>query len=154
MSLGEIVSPDPSEFLTTLRRMQKSFTILESSNIPTIVAIHGECIGAGFELACACDIRFCSDNATFSLPEINLGIVADLGGVQRFGRCVGSSGFVRDVCFSGKKFGAVEALKHGFVKSVGSVDLMRKEAWEYCHMLANKDPRVLQGLKYVELCRL
>lgn len=148
MSLGRIVSPNPLEFKATLKRMQYSFTQLEECGKVVVVAVHGACVGAALELICACDIRLCTKNTLFSLKEVNLGIVADLGGLQRFGKCVGSKGFVRDVCFTGRDFGSEEALKHEFVNSVyESIQSMMDSAFEYCHSLSRKRPDVLLGIK-------
>lgn len=77
------------DFWQVVRPMQEAFTALERLPVPTIAAIHSHCIGAGLELAAACDLRLCSAEASFSLPEVRLGMVADLGGLQRLPNLIG-----------------------------------------------------------------
>lgn len=121
----QIVSSDTDEFHETLKKMQQTFTCLEDCGKPVITCIHGACIGAGLELICACDIRFATVNSQFSLKEVDLGIVADLGGLQRLIKIVGSSSWVYDVCLSGRLFDGEEALRTGLVSQVFcSKDLM------------------------------
>lgn len=139
--------------------MQTAFTLLEACGKVVIAAIHGYCIGSGLELVCACDVRMCTTDTQFTLKEVDLGIVADLGGLQRLGKCVGNQGWVRDVCYSGRVFGGMEAEKQGFVKQVFDdqnammgihipfIDYMIEQAFKYAHMISNKDPNVLMGIK-------
>ncbi|MDP9765788.1 enoyl-CoA hydratase-related protein [Deinococcus enclensis] len=76
-------------FLNAVQAMHGAIEALAALPVPVIAAVHGWCIGAGLELISACDLRLCSADARFSLPEVKLGITADLGGLQRLPRLIG-----------------------------------------------------------------
>jgi enoyl-CoA hydratase len=79
--------------------------------------VHGSCVGVGLELVAACDIRLASADALFSLPEVRLGIVADLGVLQRLLRIVGA-GHTRELALTGRGYSAAEAQAMGLVTRV------------------------------------
>ncbi|MBM6577814.1 enoyl-CoA hydratase/isomerase family protein [Microvirga sp. SRT01] len=81
---------------------------------PVVCAIHGFCLGAGLEIALACDIRIASADATFGLPEVNLGLIPGAGGTQRLTRLIGS-GRALDMMLSGERIDAARALDYGLV---------------------------------------
>lgn len=85
---------------------------------PVIVAIHSACIGAGASLITAADIRYCTNDAWFTVKEIDLGLAADVGALQRLGKVVGNQSLVRELCFTGRKFDSKEALAIGLVSRV------------------------------------
>ena len=64
--------------------MKKSVSSLEEVRVPVIAAIHGYCIGAGVDLASACDIRLCTKDTQFTIKEVDVGLAADIGTLQRF----------------------------------------------------------------------
>uniref|UniRef100_A0ACD5VW75 Uncharacterized protein n=1 Tax=Avena sativa TaxID=4498 RepID=A0ACD5VW75_AVESA len=84
---------DPAAAAEGLRRgildLQAVLTAVELCRKPVIAAVHGACVGGGVELVAACDIRYCSGDATFVLKEVDMAIVADLGALQRLPRIVG-----------------------------------------------------------------
>lgn len=88
---------------------------------PVIAAIHSACIGAGVSLVTAADIRYCTDDAWFTVKEIDLGLAADVGALQRLGKIVGNHSLVRELCLTGRKFDGKEALSFGFVNRVGKL---------------------------------
>lgn len=91
---------------------------------PTVAAISGYCLGGGFELALACDLRIAAEGATFGLPEVALGILPSSGGVTRLVRAVGAA-TTRDLVLCGDRFDAAEAHRLGLVREViapGEVD--------------------------------
>ncbi|NGN92836.1 enoyl-CoA hydratase/isomerase family protein [Nocardioides sp. KC13] len=91
---------------------------------PTVAAIAGYCLGGGFELALACDLRIAAEGATFGLPEVALGILPSSGGITRLVRAVGAA-TTRDLVLCGDRFDAAEAHRLGLVRDVvapGEVD--------------------------------
>jgi enoyl-CoA hydratase len=97
-----------------IRRLQDAFLQLERCRVPVIAAVQGACIGAGLELACTADIRVCSRDAFFQLMEVRVGLVADLGGLQRLA-CQVPMGVARELAYTGRRFAADEAHGWGFV---------------------------------------
>ncbi|CAG8696301.1 5933_t:CDS:2, partial [Scutellospora calospora] len=85
-----------------LKTLQDTYTAIESCKKPVIVVVHGACIGAGVELTTACDIRYCSQDAFFCIKEIDFGLAADLGTLQRLPKIVGNNSLVRELCFTGR----------------------------------------------------
>lgn len=84
---------------------------------PMIAAIHGYCLGSGIEIASVCDIRIATDDATFGMPEVALGLMPAAGGTQLLPRLLGA-GRALDLLFTGERFTATEALRYGLVTQV------------------------------------
>lgn len=101
--------------------LQDSFTAIARIPKPTIAAITGYALGGGLELALACDLRVCGDNAKLGLPEILLGIIPGAGGTQRLPRLVGTAR-AKDLILTGRFVGAQEALTIGLVDRVVAPD--------------------------------
>ena len=99
------------------RRGNEVFRRLETFPLPTIAAVNGYALGGGCELAMACDIRLCSENAVFGQPEVTLGITPGFGGTQRLMRLVGM-GKAKELIFSARNVKAPEALEMGLVNAV------------------------------------
>jgi enoyl-CoA hydratase len=104
-------------FLTEIEHMQRAFTRIAESRLPVIAAIQGWCIGSGVELIAACDLRYAHAGAKFSLREVQLAIVADLGGLQRLPYIVGD-GHARELALTGKTIDAAHAAQIGLVNEV------------------------------------
>jgi enoyl-CoA hydratase len=107
--------------LQVRRRMEKARWIeaLDSIEKPVIAALHGFCMGGGVELALACDIRFASPEAVFSLPETGLGLIPGGGGTQRLPRLIGA-GRAMDILLTGERMTAQEALAIGLLSRISS----------------------------------
>jgi enoyl-CoA hydratase/carnithine racemase len=101
--------------------LQDSFTAIARIPKPTIAAITGYALGGGLELALACDLRVCGDNAKLGLPEILLGIIPGAGGTQRLPRLVGTAR-AKDLILTGRFVAADEALTIGLVDRVVAPD--------------------------------
>ena len=134
-------------FLPKIQQMQDCFTALERCPVPILAAIPGHCIGAGIDLACCADVRFCSDNALFSVREVALGLAADVGTLQRLPKIVGNESLVRELCLTGRTFTAKEALAMGFVSRICRTDELLTEAIEMCAIMAQHSPIAVQGTK-------
>ena len=102
----------------SLKFMQDSFSAIETCGVPVIAAVHGACIGGGVDLICAADIRVCSRDAVFSVKEVDIGLAADIGSLQRLPKIVTNQSWVRDVVYTARNFGADEALRVGLVSGV------------------------------------
>lgn len=96
------------KFLSRLKKLQGAISCIEMCRKPVIAAIHGYCIGAGLDMATACDIRICSTDAVFSLREAAVGFVADVGVLQRLPLIVGQ-GHTRELAFTAKNITADRA---------------------------------------------
>lgn len=114
---------------------QDTFTRIENLPQPVIAAVNGFALGGGCELACACDFRYCSDNAKFGQPEVGLGITPGFGGTQRLPRVVGR-GYGKELIFTARMIDAQEAHRIGLVNKVVPqdqlMDACMKTAKEIC----------------------
>ena len=99
------------------RVLQWSFTALEKARVPVIAAVQGGVIGGAVDLVTACDLRYASEDAFFCVQEINLGMTADVGTLQRLGKVV-PEGFAREMAFTGRRVPARRAYEVGLVQEV------------------------------------
>ncbi len=135
--MDEIHKMDNEEFQVWLRYTQERvYNILEDMEKPTIAAINGHAIGGGFELALACDIRLSIPEARFGLPEVNFGLVPDLGGAQRLTRLTNQS-IAKDLIFTGRIIDANEAYQLKIINKIVEKDKLMDEAKRFIH---NKAP--------------
>jgi len=134
-----------------IKRVQSIHSELEVLRVPTIAVIHGHCLGAGLELVCSCDMRFCSSDALFGLPEPRFGIITDIGGLQRLPKIVGR-GKVREMAFRGHSIGADEAKRIGLVNEVFDTrEMLFVQASKIGKEIAANAPLAVQGAKEVLL---
>jgi enoyl-CoA hydratase len=126
--------------------LKSIFTMYEDLAIPVIGAINGYCLGAAFELSLCLDMRLASDTAIFALPEIQLGVIPDLGSTQRLPRIV-PPGYAKEMILTGRRIDAAEALRIGLVDHVYPLDQVMPEAKKLAEEIAKLNPRVVQGAK-------
>jgi len=119
------------------------FNSIDTFPKPVIAMINGFCLGGGNELAMACDIRMASDNARFSQPEINLGIMCGGGGTQRLPRLVGE-GRAMEMALTGDMIDAATAERFGLVNHVFPTDQLEAETMKLAEKIAEKAPIALQ----------
>lgn len=132
-----------------VREWQDCFTAIEKCRKPVIAAVHGHCIGGGVDLTTACDIRICTRDATFSIKETQIAIVADVGTLQRITPLVGK-GFAREMAYTGKRVSAERAERAGLVNDVYETkDEMLEAARKLAGEIAANSPLVVQGVKQV-----
>lgn len=105
------------KFRRDIRFLQDAVTAIERCRKPVIASIHGACIGGGVDIVTACDIRFCSKDAFFSVKEVDLAITADLGTLQRLPAIVGY-GNAMELALTGRRFWGLEAKELGLVSRV------------------------------------
>ncbi|TAK29463.1 MAG: crotonase [Chloroflexota bacterium] len=139
-----VTPADIEEIASTMG--QQLFNDIESLPMPVLAMINGYCFGAGCELAMACDVRIAAKNAKFGQLEINLGIMPGAGGTQRLPRLVGW-GKAKEMLYTGKIIGAVEAERIGLVDSVVPVEKLEAEVNQLAEAIASKSPLVLRLLK-------
>ena len=113
---------------------------------PLIAAIHGYAIGSGVEIACLCDIRIAAENATFSMPEVALGMVPAAGGTQTLPRAVGMSRAMHMV-LTNRRLDAAEARRIGLVHEVVPLAELSAAAEGYAQRLASLSPEALAAAK-------
>lgn len=136
-------------FRAVVSEMHAATEGLAALPIPVIAAIDGWCIGAGLELASACDLRLCSAGARFSLPEVRLGITADLGGLQRLPHLIGR-GRAAHLALTGEPIDAMTAERWGLVTEVlADADALYARAETLAAGLAALPPKALEGTKRI-----
>jgi len=101
----------------TIARFQEGFAWLRRPDLVSIAAVRGHAIGAGFQLALACDLRVLAEDAQFTMAEVALGLVPDLGGTKRLVELVGYARAL-EICLTGRRIGAQEADRLGLATSV------------------------------------
>lgn len=119
------------------------FNSIDTFPKPVIAMVNGFCLGGGNELAMACDIRMASENAKFSQPEINLGIMCGGGGTQRLTRLVGE-GRSMEMVLTGDMIDAATAERFGLVNHVFLADQLEAETMKLAEKIATKAPIALQ----------
>lgn len=133
-----------SEFLWD---MQQVFTRVEQLRIPVITAIQGGCIGGALDMVCCACIRYATQDAFFCVQEINIGMVADLGSLQRLPKLL-PMGLVKELAYTGRRWPAQAAQQHGFVNEVfDSQEAMLTAAMQTAKEIAAKPPIAIWGSK-------
>ena len=118
-SLAALAAMDDDAMAGRIEEFQRAFLWQRDSPALTVAAVHGPAIGAGFQLALACDILLATPSATFAMRETSYGLVPDLGGTQPLVRAVGYARAV-DLCATGRTVGAEDGYALGFVTRVVS----------------------------------
>lgn len=135
--------------LEDVDRLQGSISSVADFPLPTIAAIHGWCIGGGVDLTSACDIRLASKDAKISVRETKIGIVADVGTLQRLPKIIGK-GHMAELAFTGKDIDAARAKEIGFVNDVYETrEAVIEAAQKLAREIAENSPLVLRGVKDV-----
>ena len=124
----------------------KAANLLENMRQVTIAAVNGYALGGGCELAMACDIRLCSENAVFGQPEVTLGITPGFGGTQRLMRLVGM-GRARELIFSARNVKAAEALQIGLVNAVYAPEQLLPAAKKLAERIVRNAPIAVRACK-------
>ncbi|HEX8579229.1 MAG TPA: crotonase/enoyl-CoA hydratase family protein [Allosphingosinicella sp.] len=133
--------------LRHIRWLQDSFNAVEEARPPVIAAIHGGCIGAGVDLASACDLRVASADAFFQVAEVDVAITADLGTLQRLTHLI-PEGVVRELAYTGRRMDAEEARRLCLVNQVAADrDAAIAAGLELAHAIAAKSPLAVAGAK-------
>lgn len=134
-------------FRSTVLHLQDSFSCLEGARMPVIAAIQGACVGGAIDMVSACDMRYTTENAYFAIAEIDIGMTADVGTLQRMPKLV-ADGVVRELAFTGRRWRSDEAKEHGFVNQVyPDQETMLEGVLEIAAQIAAKSPMAIWGTK-------
>lgn len=146
--LRQLTEGRKQEYLKRLIvHLQDAVNAIESCRKPVLAAIQGFCMGAGVDIAAACDMRYATGATRFSVKEVDLAIVADVGTLQRLPKIVGE-GVARELCFTGRTFKGDEARSMGFVNQLyANSDELIAGVLKLARQLAEKSPLTLRGIK-------
>ena len=134
-------------FQEHLRKLIACFSALDEVRLPVICAVQGGCIGGALDLATACDIRVCSADAFFTVQEVHLGMMADLGVLQRLAKIV-PPGVARELAYTGERMSAERALQVGLVNAVlPDAPATLAHAMVLARSIASKSPLAVAGCK-------
>ena len=141
------ISRQRASFRTTALQLQRTFSCLEESRLPVLSAIQGACIGGGIDMVSATDLRYATKDAFFCIQEINIGMTADVGTLQRMPKLV-PEGVVRELAYTGRNMSASEAKERGFVNEIyEDQDAMDDAVLEIAKEIASKSPMAIWGTK-------
>ncbi len=150
---GELLndSEDPARraeaFRRTVLRLQDNLSAIEKCRKPVLAAIHKTCIGGGVDMTCCADMRYATEDAFFSIREIDIGMTADVGTLQRLPRII-PDGVVRELAYTGRNMNAEEAREVGYVNRVyGDRETMLEEVTAIARDIASKSPLAVRGSK-------
>jgi len=148
---GEKDAGKREDLRLTILKAQEGMNWVERCRKPVIAAVHGHCLGGGVDLLSACDIRIASRDAIFSVREVRVAFIADVGTLQRLPHIIGH-GWFRDLCLTGRDFGAEEALKMGFITGIfDDREAVVAGARSLAEQIAGYSPLAVQGTKDVLL---
>ena len=129
--------------------LQQSITAIEKCSKPVLAAIHNGCIGGGVDIVSACDMRYCTEDAYFTIKEIDLGMVADIGTLQRLPKII-SPGMAAEMAYTGRKVSGQEAKAIGLVNHCyDSMETLFEGVMEIATTIASKSPLSIRGTKHV-----
>ncbi|MGM0693370.1 MAG: enoyl-CoA hydratase-related protein [Pseudomonadota bacterium] len=144
--IAEMRDKSPEQARAFARQALATVKRLETLPVPTVALVNGFCLGGGCELALACDWAVASDNAIFGQPEVLLGVIPGFGGTQRLPRRVGPA-MALDLCTTGRKIDASEALRIGLVNRVMPQAELEAYADELTQQLGGNGPRAVRATK-------
>ena len=131
----------------TAKKLQDSFSALEAARMPVLAAIQGGCIGGGVDMVTAADCRYATADAFFCIAEINIGMTADVGTLQRLPKLI-PEGIVRELAYTGRRMTAARAHEVGLVNEVFETqDDMLSGVHEIAAEIASKSPLAVWGSK-------
>ena len=134
-------------FYGNVLRMQQTFNCLEECRIPVIAAIQGGAIGGGVDMVAACDIRYATEDAFFTIFEVNIGMTADVGTFPRLVKLI-PEGIVKELAYTGRRMPAREAKDAGLVNQVfADQDAMLEGVMKIAKEIASKAPLAVFGCK-------
>jgi enoyl-CoA hydratase len=154
--LMNITAHDEEDHIRDREKLRRQILWLQScvSSVaqcskPVLAAVSGGCLGAGVDIISACDMRYASEDAFFSIKEIDMGMVADLGTLQRLPNII-PEGIMRELAFTGRNVSGTEAEKIGLVNHCyPDMETMMESVYKIAAMIASKSPLSIRGTKHV-----
>lgn len=145
--LNTDTAADRQAFHQAARELQDALTTIEKVRFPVIAAVQGACVGAGLDMVAACDLRLAAAGAYFRIEEINIGMMADVGSLQRLPHVLPEA-VVRELAYLGTSLGADRAERLGFVNAVlPDAGALVAAALEMAQAIAAKAPLAISGSK-------
>jgi enoyl-CoA hydratase len=144
--ITELAKMSPLQAKALTERVHALFLKLEALSQPVIAAVNGFALGAGNEIALACDFIYASETAKFGMPEINLGLLPGYGGTQRLPRLIGKN-LAKEMVFTGKMISAAEAEARGIVNRVLAPEVLMEEVMKTAAVIAAKGRVALRAAK-------
>ncbi len=127
--------------------LQAAINAIDQCKKPVIAMVHGACVGAGVDIVTACDMRYSTADAFFQVKEIDMGMVADVGTLQRLPRLI-ADGIARELCYTGRKMPGSEAEKYGLVNAAYSTTVeLKTRVEEVARNISAKSPLSIRGTK-------
>lgn len=150
-SVGAQLGKDVGRNATALRRkileLQASFNAVDNCRKPVLAAIQGYCIGGAIDLVSACDMRYCTVDAQFSIKEVDMGMAADVGTLQRLPRIIGD-GMMRELAYTGRSIDGHEAVRIGLAnRAYENHETLLAGVMEIAGQIAAKSPIAVRGTK-------
>lgn len=147
--MGPQMARERTKLLALIGELQHAFDAVAACRKPVIAAITGWCIGGGVDFIAACDVRLAAADAKFSVREVKVAMVADLGSLQRLPHIIGE-GHARELAMSGKNIDATRAMRIGLVNDVFETEaLLLDAARSLAREMVESSPLVVQGIKEV-----
>ncbi|BGO92429.1 hypothetical protein NBRC10512_007511 [Rhodotorula toruloides] len=146
---------DPARAALALRQhiifLQQAVSSIQNCDKPVVAAVHGICFGAGVDLFSACDVRLCAEGTVFSIKEVDIGLAADIGSLQRLPRVTGNASLLYELALTARNFGPPEAEKLGLVSRVvgGGKKGVQEAAMELAKVIASKSPIATLSTKHL-----
>jgi enoyl-CoA hydratase len=145
--LGKDVGRNARLLRRTILQMQASFNAVDTCRKPVLAAIQGYCLGGAIDLITACDMRYAASDAQFSIKEIDMGMAADVGTLQRLPRIIGD-GLVRELAYTGRTIAAEEARQIGLVnRTFTDQASLLDGVFAIAKEIAGKSPIAVAGTK-------
>lgn len=145
--MGKDVGRNARTLRRTILRLQASFTAVDSCRKPVLAAIQGYCLGAAIDLISACDMRYAAEDARFAIREIDMGMAADVGTLQRLPRIIGD-GMMRELAYTGRTVLAQEAHRIGLVnETFADLPDLLEGVFAIAREIASKSPIAIAGTK-------
>ncbi|KAM4627861.1 delta(3,5)-Delta(2,4)-dienoyl-CoA isomerase, mitochondrial [Polymixia lowei] len=152
---SDVLQPEGDDLARTswnlrkiISKYQETFSVIERCPKPVVVAVHGACVGGGVDLITACDIRLCTQDAWFQVKEVDIGLAADVGTLQRLPKVIGSRSLVNELALTARKMYADEAKSSGLVSRVfADKEALMSGALEMAGEIAGRSPVAVQGTK-------
>ncbi|GAA5968351.1 hypothetical protein JCM3765_002912 [Sporobolomyces pararoseus] len=134
-----------------IKLLQDSVSSIQNCSKPVVAATFGICLGAGIDLISACDVRLCSEKTIFSIKEVDIGLAADVGSLQRLPKVTGNASLLYELALTARNFGPEEAVKLGLVSNVvkGGREEVTREALKLAQLIASKSPVATLSTKHL-----